>query len=175
MKPHAHAWAHKHIKLTFFLFSQNAMFMSTPKHTHALTHSCACIYTPNMCTQAHTSTDAPPPTYSINYTHRHMHMHTQYKHFQKSAAPFLLIHTSACKVAAVFKLLTVNLEMSIIHHPRTTGWSHSLFGWTARTRHCVSLSITPSHCAVKALLFAETVTLCLCSQQMKELTLLCKH
>ena len=142
MKPHAHAWAHKHIKLTFFLFSQNAMFMSTPKHTHALTHSCACIYTPNMCTQAHTSTDAPPPTYSINYTHRHMHMHTQYKHFQKSGAPFLLIHTSACKVAAVFKLLTVNLEMSIIHHPRTTGWSHSLFGGQpARGTACLCQSL----------------------------------
>ena len=65
--------------------------------------------------------------------------------------------------------------MSLIHPTRTTGWSHSLFGWTARTRHCVSLSITPSNCAMKALLLAETVTLCLCSQQMKELTLLSKH
>ena len=82
---------------------------------------------------------------------------------------------SGLRVTAVFKLLTANLELPIIHQPRTTGWSHSSFGWTARTRHCVSLSITPSHCAGKALLFAETVTLCLCSQQMKELTLLCKH
>ena len=82
---------------------------------------------------------------------------------------------SGLRVTAVFKLLTANLEMSLIHQPRTTGWSHSSFGWTARTRHCVSLSITPSRCAMKALLFAETVTLCLCSQQMKELILLCKH
>ena len=82
---------------------------------------------------------------------------------------------SGLRVNAVFKLLTVNLEMSIIHQPRTTGWSHSSFGWTARTKHCVFLSITPSRCAMKALLFAESVTLCLCSQQMKELMSLCKH
>ena len=78
------------------------LLICAPKHTHLQMHL--------------------PPTYSINYTHRHMHMHTQYKHFQKSAAPFLLIHTSACKVAAVFKLLTVNLEMSINNPPPQDNW-----------------------------------------------------
>ena len=113
----------------------------------------------------------------------HIRFRMKYVHYRASAFSCELCIPPHCRngansgprVTAVFKLLTANLTMSIIHQPRTTGWSHSSFGWTARTKHCVSLSITPSRCARKALLFAETVTLCLCSQQMKELTLLCKH